>query len=57
MLRFMSICQQSCDPEMYQSFIDLCRRLIDNRDDLRAGCFERIEAYLHGSANRWPVHG
>lgn len=55
MMRFMSMCHQSCDPEMWASFEQLCRRLIENRAGLRDGCFERIEAYLHGSARKWPL--
>ncbi len=55
MMRFMSMCHQSCDPEMWKSFMALCQQLIEIRPGLRNGCFERIEAYLHGSASKWPI--
>ena len=57
MMRFMSICQPSCDPEMWVSFELLCRNLIRNRN-MRAGCFERIEGYLRGQKDtRWDSVG
>lgn len=58
MMRFMSLCHQSCDPEMWASFEVLCRKLIDIRPGLRDGCFERIEGYLRGEKDpRWDSIG
>ena len=57
LLRFMSMCQKSFTPDLWEAFEKTARLLISIRPDLRSGCFERIEAYLHGSASRWPVRG
>jgi len=57
LLRFMSMCQKSYTPDLWEAFEKTARLLILIRPDLRSGCFERIEAYLHGSASRWPVRG
>jgi hypothetical protein len=57
LMRFMSMCQKSFTPDLWEAFESCAKQLIAIRPDLREGCFERIESYLHGSTSRWPVHG
>ena len=47
LMRFMSMCQQTCDPDNYKKFLELSGYLISIRPGLHDGCFERIEKYLH----------
>lgn len=48
LLRFMEICQETCDPDNYRKFLELSEYLISIRPGLHEGCFERIENYLSG---------
>ena len=52
LMRFMAMCQRSYTPDLWEAFEKCSKNLIFIRPDLRDGCFERIEAYLHGSAER-----
>ena len=49
MMRFMTMCHESCNPEMFEAFKKLCCQLIDRRPGLRNDCFEIIEDYLNRS--------
>lgn len=47
MLRFLAICQPSCDPEMYEKVLDVCRYLVDVRKSaMREDSLERCLNHL-----------
>lgn len=48
LMRFMEMCQETCDPDNYGKFIELANYLISIRPGLRDGAFERVEAYMKG---------
>ncbi len=49
MLRFISMCQESYTPDLWEAAERACRLLIHIRSGFRNDSFERIENYLHGA--------
>mgnify|MGYP000909609644 CR=1 FL=1 len=54
LMRFMEMCQESCDPDSYGRFVELAHHLISIRPGLRSDCFNRINTYMGGTGDWSP---
>ena len=49
LMRFMVMCQETCDPDNYRKFLEVTEWLMSIRPGLRDGCFDRLNSYVGGS--------
>lgn len=47
MLRFLTICEPSLDPEAHEMVETVCRRLCSNRRSLTEDSYDKCERYLN----------